>query len=273
MPTLGASGSSVGAEERVARLQLDLPKSVPPVGNFVRAVQSGNLLFVSGHLPDSAGVPCHTGKLGRDLTTAEGYQAARQATINLLGTVRGALGDLDHVIRVVKLFGMVNSTEDFTEQPQVMNGASDLLHEVFGSAAVHARSAVGMAQLPRNNCVEIEAIIEVEAWRERHPCQPLWRRVVTTVAPFQAASLHRSRGFLEVLPRLLFPNTCVGFKRSPAGLGMLSWLWCGVHLIDINLWAQRIQRSLHLTGPDQLGESLHVALVPHYDWNSHVELG
>jgi enamine deaminase RidA (YjgF/YER057c/UK114 family) len=106
-----------------------------------------------------AGAPDYTGKVGRDLTTAEGYQAA---TINLLGTVRQALGSLDRVTRVVKLFGMVNSTEDFTEQPQVINGASDLLQEVFGRAAVHARSAVGMPQLPRNSCVEVEAVIELD---------------------------------------------------------------------------------------------------------------
>jgi len=151
-----------GPEQQIARLGLRLPTAVPPVGNYVRAAQTGNLLFVSGHLPDSAGAPDYTGKVGRDLTTAEGYQAARQATINLLGTVRQALGSLDRVTRVVKLFGVVNSTEDFTEQPQVINGASDLLQEVFGRAAVHARSAVGMPQLPRNNCVEVEAVIELD---------------------------------------------------------------------------------------------------------------
>jgi enamine deaminase RidA (YjgF/YER057c/UK114 family) len=152
----------VRPEQQVASLGLQLPAIVPPVGNYVRTVRSGNLLFVSGHLPDSAGTPSHMGKLGRDLTTTEGYQAARQSAINLLGSVRQALGSLDQVTRVVKLFGMVNSTEDFTDQPQVINGASDLLQEVFGPAAVHARSAVGMAQLPRNNCVEVEAIIEID---------------------------------------------------------------------------------------------------------------
>lgn len=151
-----------GAERRLSEMGLTLPNIVPPAGNYVRAVRTGNLLFVSGHLPDSSGEPIHVGKLGHDLTMEQGYAAARQATINLLGTVRNALGDLNRVRRVVKLFGMVNSTEDFIEQPQVINGASDLLDEVFGEIATHARSAVGMAQLPRNNCVEIEAVVEVE---------------------------------------------------------------------------------------------------------------
>jgi enamine deaminase RidA (YjgF/YER057c/UK114 family) len=152
------------AERRVAELRLALPDSIPPVGNYVRAVRTGDLLFISGHLPDSAGAPLHSGKLGRDVTTEQGYQAARQAAVNLLGTVRQHVGDLNRVHRIVKLLGMVNSTEAFTEQPQVIDGASDLLREVFGGAAMHARSAVGMAQLPRNNCVEIEAVIEVREW-------------------------------------------------------------------------------------------------------------
>jgi enamine deaminase RidA (YjgF/YER057c/UK114 family) len=150
------------AEARVLELRLELPASIPPVGNYVRATQTGDLLFLSGHLPDSAGEPLYLGKLGRDLTTEQGYDAARQAAINLLGTVRQWIGDLNRVERVVKLLGMVNSTEDFIEQPKVIDGASDLLQDVFGEPAMHARSAVGMAQLPRNNCVEIEAVIQVD---------------------------------------------------------------------------------------------------------------
>jgi enamine deaminase RidA (YjgF/YER057c/UK114 family) len=148
-------------EARLAVLGLTLPAVVPPVGLYVRAVLTGNLLFCSGHLPDSAGEPIHLGKLGRDLTTEQGYAAARQAAVNLLGTIRTSVGSLDRVRRVVKLLGMVNSTEDFVEQPLVMNGASQLLHDVLGERAIHARSAVGMVQLPRNNCVEIEAIVEI----------------------------------------------------------------------------------------------------------------
>jgi enamine deaminase RidA (YjgF/YER057c/UK114 family) len=101
------------------------------------------------------------GKLGRELTTGQGYEAARQAAICLLGSIRNATGDLNRVTRVVKLLGMVNSTDAFTEQTQVINGASDLLAEVFGEDGLHARSAVGMAQLPRNNCVEIEAVVSL----------------------------------------------------------------------------------------------------------------
>lgn len=155
------SAHSHDAELRIAELKIELPDSIPPVGNYVRAVQTGRLLYTSGHLPDSAGTPLHLGKLGRDLTADQGYDAARQAAINLLGTVRQSLGDLNRIGRVVKLLGMVNSTETFIEQPRVIDGASDLLREVLGDASLHARSAVGMAQLPRNNCVEIEAIIEL----------------------------------------------------------------------------------------------------------------
>lgn len=147
-------------ERRVRELGLELPSSIPPIGNYVRAVATGNLLFVSGHLPDSAGTPLHLGKLGRDVTVEEGYAAAQQATLALLGTVQQSLGSLDRVVQFVKLLGMVNSTEEFIQQPQVVNGASDLLQAVFGDRATHARSAVGMAQLPRNNCFELEAIIE-----------------------------------------------------------------------------------------------------------------
>jgi enamine deaminase RidA (YjgF/YER057c/UK114 family) len=146
-------------ERRVRELGLTLPVDMPPAGSYAKFVRNGELLWLSGHLPDSGGTPLYMGKLGRELTTAQGYEAARQATICLLGSIRNAVGDLDRVQRVLKLFGMVNSTEDFTEQTQVINGASDLLADVFGDIGLHARSAVGMAQLPRNNCVEIEAVV------------------------------------------------------------------------------------------------------------------
>jgi enamine deaminase RidA (YjgF/YER057c/UK114 family) len=150
------------AEERLERLGVELPLSIPPAGNYVRAVQTGNLLFLSGHLPDSAGEPIYKGKLGHDLSTEQGYEAARQAAINMLGTVRASVGSLDRVLRIVKLLGMVSSTETFIEQTTVINGASDFLSEVFDEEiAPHARSAVGMMQLPRGNCVEIEGVFEV----------------------------------------------------------------------------------------------------------------
>ncbi|CDR10120.1 RidA family protein [Streptomyces iranensis] len=156
-----STDTTTSADQRVADLGLELPESIPPVGNYLRSVQTGDLLFVSGHLPDSAGEPIHRGKLGRDLTVDQGYEAAREAAIAMLGTVRNALGTLDRVSRIVKLLGMVNSTEEFIEQPAVINGASDLFRDIFGDRAPHARSAVGMAQLPRNNCVEIEGVFEV----------------------------------------------------------------------------------------------------------------
>lgn len=150
-------------DRKLKTMGIVLPSSNPPAGNYVRAHQTGNLLFVSGHLPDSDGTQRFMGKLGRELDTAAGYQAARSATINALGTIKQHLGDLDRVAHFVKLLGMVNSMPEFTEQPQVMNGASDFLHEVFGmEVAPHARSAVGMAVLPRGNSVEIEMIVEVK---------------------------------------------------------------------------------------------------------------
>jgi enamine deaminase RidA (YjgF/YER057c/UK114 family) len=150
------------AEARLKALGIDLPASNPPAGNYVRYHQAGNLLFLSGHLPDSDGTPRFMGKLGRELTAEEGYQAARIAAINALGSVKEAVGDLDRVRHFVKLFGMVNSMPDFIGQPAVINGASDLLHDVFGpEIAPHARSAVGMSVLPRGNSVEIEMILDI----------------------------------------------------------------------------------------------------------------
>jgi len=158
----GTKAPRPSPEEQLDALGIELPASNPPVGNYVRAVQTGALLFVSGHLPDSDGTARFIGKLGRELTTEDGYQAARIAAINALGTIRTAVGGLGRVRRFVKLLGMVNSMPDFTEQPQVINGASDLIEQVFGAEiGYHARSAVGMAALPRGNSVEIEMVVEI----------------------------------------------------------------------------------------------------------------
>ena len=143
-------------EQKLTELGITLPAGTAPVASFVQTVRTGNLLFVSGHISTSL-----RGKLGRDVTREQGNEAARQIAIALLGTIRDALGDLDRIGHFVKLLGMVNSTEDFTDQPYVINGASDLLVEVFGKQGQHARSAVGMAQLPFNAAVEIELILEV----------------------------------------------------------------------------------------------------------------
>ncbi len=143
-------------EQKLTSLGLTLPNGTVPVANFVSTVQTGNLLFVSGHISTTL-----RGKLGRDVTKEQGYEAARQIALDILGSVHDALGDLDRVGRLVKLLGLVNSTDAFTEQPYVINGASDLLVEVFGTQGQHARSAIGVAQLPLNAAVEIEMILEV----------------------------------------------------------------------------------------------------------------
>ncbi len=152
----------MGAEQRMTDLGIVLPEQPKPIANYVPTVRVGNLLYVSGHGPYNDGKIKTAGKLGRDLTVEEGYQVARNVTMNCLASIRAALGDLDKVKRFVKLLGMVNCTEDFTEQPKVINGSSDLLVELFGDSGKHARSAVGMQALPFSIPVEIEMIVEVE---------------------------------------------------------------------------------------------------------------
>jgi enamine deaminase RidA (YjgF/YER057c/UK114 family) len=144
-------------EEIVTELGLELPSLRPAVGSYVGCVRTGNLIFTAGQ-----GVDQYHGKLGRELTTEEGYLAAQQSMLNLLSVVKNELGELSNIKQFVKLLVMVNSTEEFTEQPKVANGASDLLGEVFGEKGKHGRSAVGMAQLPNNTAIEIEMIVEVE---------------------------------------------------------------------------------------------------------------
>ena len=153
----------MGAEGRIKELGLTLPDPPKPGGNYVPAVRVGNLLFLSGHGPSRVeGKPSARGKVGRDLSTEDGYKVAREVGVNLLGTARAMLGSLDKVKRIVKVLGMVNSAEGFGEQPKVINGFSDLMVEVFGEQGRHARSAVGMAELPSGIPVEIEMILEVE---------------------------------------------------------------------------------------------------------------
>jgi enamine deaminase RidA (YjgF/YER057c/UK114 family) len=151
----------VGIEEKLKQLGLELPSSAKPMANYVPAVRTGNLVFLSGHGPLEKD-RLVTGKVGSDLTVEQGYQAARLTAIGLLGSLKALIGDLERVRRIVKLLGMVNCDPTFMEQPQVVNGASDLLVEVFGDRGRHARSAVGMNALPVNIAVEIEMIVEVE---------------------------------------------------------------------------------------------------------------
>jgi enamine deaminase RidA (YjgF/YER057c/UK114 family) len=140
---------------------VELPSAATPMANYVPAVRTGNLVFLSGHGPVEKDRIIR-GKVGRDLTVEEGYEAAKITAIGLIGTLKSVVGDLDKVRRIVKLLGMVNCESDFTEQPQVVNGASDLMVEVFGEKGRHARSAVGMNALPVDIAVEIEMIAEVE---------------------------------------------------------------------------------------------------------------
>ncbi len=149
-------------DDKLSALGLTLPTPPPPVANYVRAVQTGNLVFVSGHGPSRDGQLVYRGKLGADVDVETGYQAARLVMLNCLSSLKEAIGDLDRVTRIVKMLGMVNSAPDFGQQPEVINGASDLLTELYGERGRHARSAVGMAALPRGIAVEIEMVVEVE---------------------------------------------------------------------------------------------------------------
>ncbi len=151
----------MGAEARIKELGLTLPEP-KPVGNYVPGVVVGNLLFLSGQGPMRGGVPLVRGKVGRDLSVDDAYKVAREVGINLLGAARHVLGNLDRVKRIVKVLGMVNSADGFGDQPKVINGFSDLMVEVFGENGRHARSAVGMGELPMGIPVEIEMILEVE---------------------------------------------------------------------------------------------------------------
>jgi enamine deaminase RidA (YjgF/YER057c/UK114 family) len=153
----------MGAEATLKAKNITLPSPGKPAFNYVGAVQSANLLFVSGHGPLREGKPTITGKVGKDLSTEQASKVAREVGLIMLATVRAHLGSLDRVKRVVKVLGMVASADGFSEQPLVINGFSDLMVEVFGEAiGKHARSAVGMAELPRGIPVEIEMIMEVE---------------------------------------------------------------------------------------------------------------
>jgi len=169
---------TVGSPEaRLAALGIELPVPPSPVANYVNGVQTGNLIFLAGKGPKRAdGTEIH-GKLGRDLTIEEGYEAARLTAINQLAVLKAMLGDLSRVERVVKVLGMVNSDPAFIEQPAVINGFSDLIVEVFGDRGRHARAAVGMATLPRGQAVEIQLVVEVrpeaeeEVARARSPLE------------------------------------------------------------------------------------------------------
>jgi enamine deaminase RidA (YjgF/YER057c/UK114 family) len=149
-------------DARLNELGIVLPESIPPAANYVPWVRTGNLLFIAGQVPVRDGKDIHTGKLGANISMEQGQECARLCAINILSHVRNALdGDLDRVVRCVRLTGFVNSTPDFGQQPLVINGASDVMVAVFGDAGRHSRAAVGNAALPRNVPVEVDAIFEV----------------------------------------------------------------------------------------------------------------
>ncbi|MDO5693888.1 MAG: RidA family protein [Pseudomonadota bacterium] len=146
--------------DKLQQLGIQLPPVSTPAAAYVPFAQTGQLVFLSGHVARHEGKPW-VGKLGHNVTTEEGIQAARSVAIDLLGTLHAAVGDLNRVTRIVKVMSLVNSTPDYTEQHLVTNGCSELLGEVFGQRGQHARSAFGVAQIPMGACVEIELIAEV----------------------------------------------------------------------------------------------------------------
>ena len=149
----------MGVEQRLTELNIVLPEPARPVATYVRYVQTGTLLFVSGTGP---GPEIRKGKLGADMSLEEGYAAARSTGLSILATAKDALGDLDRIRRLVKVLGMVNATPDFEDHPRVINGCSDLFVEVFGESGYGSRSAVGFVSLPTGIPVEIECTFEVE---------------------------------------------------------------------------------------------------------------
>ena len=149
-------------ETRLTELGIALPPAPKPVAAYIPAVRVGDLLFLSGTGPFKDGQIAFTGKLGKDLTVEQGYDAARLTLLNALAMVRQELGTLDRVVRIVRLTGHVASAEGFTQQPAVINGASDLLVQIFGEAGRHARLALGAAELPLNMCIELELILQVK---------------------------------------------------------------------------------------------------------------
>ena len=154
----------MGIDERISELGLELPPAPSAVAVYRPSLIVGDLCYTSGHLPVNADGSLHLGCVGRDMDQEAGYAAAKQAGLAILSTLKAELGSLDRITRIVKLFGMVNCTPEFTQQPAVINGCSELMRDVFGSdVGVGTRSAVGVTALPLGVAVEIEAIIEIKA--------------------------------------------------------------------------------------------------------------
>ena len=154
--------SDYNPEAKLDSMGIVLPKTSTPVANFVNTVQVGNLLFLSGNGPLKPDGKFITGKVGKDLTIEEGYEAARLTAINQIAILKNTLGDLSRVKRIIRVTGMVNAAPDFTQHPSVVNGFSDLMVAVFDERGKHTRAAVGMASLPFDIAVEIDLIVEIE---------------------------------------------------------------------------------------------------------------
>ena len=148
-------------EEKIKELGLDLSAPQPPGANYLPAIQAGNLVYTSGSGPYRGGTAVYIGHLGKEISVVEGYMAARLAMSNALKALRSCLGSLDRIERFIKVTAFVSSTPDFIQQPQVINGASDLLVEIFGEAGRHARCAIGAPSLPRGMAVELEVIAQL----------------------------------------------------------------------------------------------------------------
>jgi enamine deaminase RidA (YjgF/YER057c/UK114 family) len=158
----GAQAQAVDYNKKLKDLGIELVRPAKPLANYVKAVRAGNLVFLAGHGPSKPGGSSITGKVGKDLSIEEGIEAARVTAISLLSTLMAEIGDFNKVKRIVKVNGWVNCQSDFTDQPKVINGCSDLLVSVFGEKGKHARAALGTNALPFNIAVEIEMIVEVE---------------------------------------------------------------------------------------------------------------
>ena len=160
--SFSAHGQSIDFEKKLKELGIELIPPTKPMANYVKAVRSGNLIFLAGHGPTRADGTNITGKVGKDLSIEQGIEAARITAVSLLSTLKNEIGDLKKVKRIVKVNAWVNCNSEFTDQPKVVNGCSDLLVEVFGEKGKHARAALGANALPMGIAVEIEMVVEVE---------------------------------------------------------------------------------------------------------------
>ncbi|HEX4112772.1 MAG TPA: RidA family protein [Stellaceae bacterium] len=162
MATKTAGKAAGKIEARLAELTIELPDAMPPVANYIPALQTGDLMYIAGQICQWNGEVRFIGKCGRDFDHEQGRLAARLCGLNIIAQLRHALyGDLDRVVRCVRIGGFVNSTPDFTDQPLVVNGCSDLMVEVFGDPGKHARTSIGVAALPAGAAVEVEGIFQV----------------------------------------------------------------------------------------------------------------